>query len=116
MSRLLVVARPSIAVGFHLAGVQAYAAADIETAREIIEKWLREGEVGLLAIDDGLLDQMDSSYRKHLDAAPNLPYVAIPGGAGSGLATSRRQRIADAIRLAVGIHITFHQEEPEKDS
>ena len=55
MSRLLVVTRPALVHGFELAGVDAYGVEDVESAQELIESWLITGEIGLLAIDDGLL-------------------------------------------------------------
>jgi len=113
MSRLLVVTRSSLVPGFHLAGVDAYGAEDVETAQETIETWLETGEVGLLAIDDGLLERMDPALIKRLETAEQLPYLAIPGGKSLGPEATRRRRIAEIIRRAIGFHITFKGEEDE---
>jgi vacuolar-type H+-ATPase subunit F/Vma7 len=107
MSRLLIVTRPAFLTGFQLAGVDAYGAEDAETAQELIEAWLEAGEVGLLAIDDGLLERIDASLLKRLDASEHLLYLAIPGGQSLGPEASRRHRVAEMIRQAVGFHITF---------
>ena len=40
MSRLFIVTEPELAAGFQLAGVEAFAAADPSSARELIEKWI----------------------------------------------------------------------------
>lgn len=114
MSRLLVVTRPTLVPGFRLASVNAYGAEDVETAQELIDGWLKAGEVGLLAIDDGLLEHMDPSFVKHLEASEKLPYLAIPGGGPLGTEVSRRHRIADMIRRAIGFHITFKGEDTEE--
>jgi vacuolar-type H+-ATPase subunit F/Vma7 len=114
MSQLFIVTRPSLVTGFHLAGVDAYGAEDVESAQELIDKWLNAGEVGLLAIDDGLLARMDKAFLRRLDAYENLPYLAIPGGQPLGLEASRRHRIAALIRRAIGFHITFKGEEEER--
>jgi len=114
MSRLLVVTRPSLVPGFRLAGVDAYGAEDVEAAQELIEGWLKAGEAGLLAIDDGLMEYMDPSFVKQLGASEKLPYLTIPGGGSLGLEISRRQRIAEMIRRAIGFHITFKGEDTEE--
>jgi vacuolar-type H+-ATPase subunit F/Vma7 len=113
MSQLFVITRPSLVTGFHLAGVDAYGAEDVESAQELINKWLNAGEVGLLAIDDGLLTRMDKAFLRRLDAYENLPYLAVPGGQPLEPEASRRHRIATLIRRAIGFHITFKGEEEE---
>jgi vacuolar-type H+-ATPase subunit F/Vma7 len=100
-------------LGFQLAGVKAHAAEDVEIAQELIENWLDTGEVGLLAIDDGLLALMEESFLKRLEASDKLPYMDIPGGRQLGPEASRRYRIAEMIRRAIGFHITFKGEDGE---
>lgn len=107
MSRLLVVTRPSLVPGFQLAGVEAYGAQDVETAQELISLWLDTGEAGLLAIDDGLLENMDSVFLKRLSSSNTLLHLSIPGGQPLGRMASRKYRIAQTIRRAVGFQITF---------
>lgn len=114
MSRLLVVTRPALVPGFRLAGVDAFGAADVETAQELIDGWLHAGEAGLLAIDDGLMEQMDPAFIKRLEDSEKLPYLAIPGGGPLGPEGTRRHRISEMIRRAIGFHITFKGEEPEE--
>ena len=111
MSQLFVVTRPALVSGFQLAGVDAHGAEDIETAQELIAKWLDTGEEGLLAIDDGLLDRMDTNFLKRLSASERLLYLAIPGGKPLGPEASQRHRITALIRKAIGFHITFKGEE-----
>jgi len=113
MSQLFILTRPSLVTGFQLAGIDAYGAEDVETAQEMIAGWLNAGEVGLLAIDDGLLARMDGDFLKRLDASENLPYLAIPGGQPLGPEASQKHRIAAMIRRAIGFHITFKGEEEE---
>jgi vacuolar-type H+-ATPase subunit F/Vma7 len=113
MSRLLVLTRPTLVHGFHLAGVDAYAAEDAEAAQELIEGWLESSEEGLLAIDENLLSRIEPGLRMRLGAAAHLPHLAIPSTGESGPGVSRRRRIADTIRRAIGFHITFKGEETE---
>ena len=113
MSRLLIITRPAYVSGFRLAGVDVFGVADVEAAEELIQEWLRAGETGLLAIDEGILERMDPRVIKQLRAAEQLPYLAIPGGEPLGLEASRRARIAGMIRRAIGFHITFKGEESQ---
>ena len=114
MSRLLVVTRPALVPGFRLAGVDAYGMADVEAAEELIDSWLKADEVGLLAIDDGLLEHMNLSLIKRLDVSEKLPYLAIPGGGPLGSEFSRRHHVTEMIRRAIGFHITFKGEDTEE--
>lgn len=111
MSQFFVVTRPGLVPGFQLAGVDAYGVEDVETAQELIEKWLIAGEVGVLAIDDGLLAHMAEAFLKRLASSENLLYLAIPGGGALGSELSQRHHIATLIRRAIGFHITFKGEE-----
>jgi vacuolar-type H+-ATPase subunit F/Vma7 len=113
MGRLLVLTRPDQVIGFHLAGVDAYAAEDIESAQEMIESWIAAGEEGLLAIDDGLLERMDPAFIKRMSSLERLPFLVIPGGESLGPEASRKYRIAEMIRRAIGVHITFKGEGEE---
>lgn len=113
MSRLLIITRPAFVSGFRLAGVDVFGADDVETAEELIQEWLRAGETGLLAIDEGILERMDPRVVKQLRAAEQLPYLAIPGGKPLGPEASRRVRIAGMLRRAIGFHITFKGEKIE---
>jgi len=112
LSRLLVLTRSNLLPGFQLAGVDAYGVGDVETAQELIETWLKVGEVGLLAIDEGWLEIIASSLVKRLEDSEKLLYLAIPGGGPLGSEVSRSHRITEMIRRAIGFHITFKGEEP----
>lgn len=116
MNRLFVVTRPGLALGFHLAGVDAYSVSDIESAQALVGGWLDTGETGLLAIDDGLLMGMSADFIERLNAARELPYLIIPGGDPSELAASRQQRIGEMIQRAVGVHVTFKSKKTEGES
>ena len=114
MSRLLVVTRPNLVSGFRLAGVDAHGVANIEDAENLIESWLKAEEVGLLAIDDGLMEIMELSVKKRLEGSEKLPYLTIPGGGSLGSEVSRRHHITEMIRRAIGFHITFKGEDTEE--
>lgn len=110
MSRLLIVARPSLVPGFQLAGVDATAVDDAAAARRLISRWLDDEMTGLLAVDEGFLHQFDNAFRRRMDAAAQLPYLALPSGEPLPEGVSTRQLIAEMLRKAVGFHITFEEE------
>jgi vacuolar-type H+-ATPase subunit F/Vma7 len=114
MSRLLVITRPTLVSGFRLAGVDAYGVENIEDAENLIDNWLKADEVGLLAIDDGLMEVMALSVKKRLEEYEKLPYITIPGGGSLGTGFSRRHHITEMIRRAIGFHITFKGEDTEE--
>ena len=107
MTQLFVITRPALTTGFQLAGVDAYGMDDVESAQELIQKWIVAGEGGLLAIDDGLFARMDEAFLKRLESAEQLPYIVIPGGKPLGEEASQKSRIAALIHQAIGAHITF---------
>ena len=111
MSRLLIITRPALVPGFELARVDAFGAEDVEMAQELIEKLLESGETGLLAIDDGILAYIDPALIKRLDAAEQLPHLPIPGGQPLGPEATRRYRLAEMIRRAIGFHVVFGGQE-----
>lgn len=113
MSRLFILTREELALGFHLAGIDARGVRDVETAQEIIGNWLDRGEAGLLALDDGLLARMESTFVERLDNTIDLPYIIIPSGEPLGEEFSRQYRITQLIRRTVGIHISFTGGEEE---
>lgn len=114
MSQLFVLTRPALVPGFQLAGVDAHGVEDVESAQELIETWMAAGEVGLLAIDDGLVAHMDATFLKRLASFELLPFIVIPGGKPLGPEASQRYRIATLIRQAIGFHITFKGEEEQE--
>lgn len=114
MSRLLVITHPTVVTGFQLAGVDAHSAEDAYAAQELIEAWLAAGETGLLAIDDDLLAAMDPALIRRLQAAEDLPYLAIPGNVPPGTQGTRQHYIAEMVRRTTGFHITFKGEPAEK--
>ncbi len=107
MSRLLVITRPDLVLGFQLAGVDAFAAEDGEAAGVLVAEWLDAREAGLLAIDERLLSSLKHGVRERLESSDHLLYLAIPSGERVSERRSRQQQIAQMIRRAIGVHITF---------
>jgi len=115
MSHLLVITCPELLPGFQLAGVEAHGVEDARAAQELIGPWLDERKAGLLAIDDGILKDMEPTFIERLEAADHLPFLSIPGCEPVDPGTTRKQRIAEMIRRATGFQITFKGESSEVD-
>lgn len=107
MSRLRAIVRPHLVSGFHLAGVEAHGAEDIEAAAELLAMWLDEGEACLVAIDEALADRLDPAIVNRLHASDRVFHIPIPGGGASDYAVTRGARIARMIRHSIGVRITF---------
>jgi vacuolar-type H+-ATPase subunit F/Vma7 len=107
MSRLLFVTRPSLLPGFQLAGVEAFAADDPQEAQSLLGDWIEEGETALVGIDAELLEQLEPAFRRRLDAAEHLPYLALPPPYPRATEEIGRQHISNVIREAIGVRITF---------
>lgn len=116
MSSLLILTRPSLVSGFHLAGVEAWAPEDVEAAQELLNGWLENNQENLLAIDDGLFDQLNTNLVKRLEESQTLHYIVIPGGKPLGAEASRWHRVAELIRHAIGFHITFKGKAGEEEA
>ena len=106
MSSLVIIARPSIIPGFHLAGIEAVPVANVAEARVALERRLLQGTGGLLAIDEEFLAAFDPAFRRRLDDSPLL-FLPLPTGEPLPPETSSRARIAALIRQAIGFHMTF---------
>lgn len=113
MSRLLVVTRPELLSGFALAGVEVFPAPDVESAVDFINELLSRDEACLLAIDDGLLEKMDPTFIRRLEASEQMPFLAIPGGQGAEEVLFRRRRISELTRRTIGFHSIFKTEKEE---
>ncbi len=107
MSRLIIITQPETVSGFHLAGIDAFAAASAPKAQSQIEKWLAAGEQGLLAVDETLFADFDPAFQNRLSSSDQLPVIVLPSGRPAGPEITGRQHIADLIREAIGFHITF---------
>jgi len=111
MSRLFILTRPQLACGFQLAGADSFGAEDIEAAQDYVATLLDNEEVGLLAIDDGLLARMDGAIVKRLAQSETLYHIVIPGGEPLEGEFSREARIAELIRRTIGVHISLKKTE-----
>jgi V/A-type H+-transporting ATPase subunit F len=107
MSRLVVLTDSETALGFQLTGVEVIRADDFESARAQLLELMRDANVGLIAVNAALLEQLDELTRRRIEASYKPVVVSLPAaGPAMGL-PSRREYLAALIRRAIGFQITF---------
>lgn len=106
MSRLCVIASPSLADGFRLAGVEVHPAETAELARAALLSLVRDEDVGMVAIESEFYDTLDARTKSRLDDLYRPVVIAIP--APTKLAPSQRRAhlVSELINRAIGIRIT----------
>lgn len=114
MAQLVVIARPSVAPGYQLAGVKTYAAQDAKAALKLVEKVLVGGETSLLAIDEAFLDAFPDDYQQTLREHPDCLVIGLPSGERAELGVSRRERLAEGVRRAIGFQLPALGEEGQE--
>jgi vacuolar-type H+-ATPase subunit F/Vma7 len=107
MAQLTVIVRPELAPGFWLAGVETYAASSPEEAHRHLLALLDGEEAGLIALDQGFLDALDAATRWRLESSYRPVVIGIPEGRADGDMALRRLHLAELIRRAIGVRISF---------
>ncbi len=110
MAKLTIITHPALAPGFRLAGVQVVASANPASARNALLRLLDEGEAGVIALDAAYLGALDYATARRIQELVKPVVVALPAGADVLPEQRRSRQIADLIRRAIGIRITFHEE------
>ena len=109
MSRFIVLTQPELVNGFLLSGVETYAVEHVDLAESKISGWLKETQPTLLAIDEEIYTNIRTSLRRRIDQTQNLFLMAIPKTIYQPSHEKWEQQIADRIRQAIGVHITFKE-------
>ncbi len=111
MARLTVITNPRLAPGFRLAGVEVIAAESRESANTALVRLLNEGDAGIIAIDAPFLSALDYATARRIEEIVKPVVVSLPVGADVLPEQRRSRQIAELIRRAIGIRITFRDEE-----
>jgi vacuolar-type H+-ATPase subunit F/Vma7 len=107
MAQLTVITHPDLAPGFQLAGVKTYLAENAEIARHQLVELLDEGEAGVIAIDQPYLASLDPKTRRRIEEGYRPVVIGLPTGHAGTAEASRRRQLAELIRRAIGVRITF---------
>lgn len=113
MAKLTVITHPSLAPGFRLAGVEVLAAENGERARDALVRLLDEGEAGIIALDAPYLASLDYATARRIDQMVKPVVVSLPVGADVLPEHRRSRQIAELIRRAIGIRMTFREGDAE---
>ncbi len=109
MAKLTVITNPALAPGFRLAGVEVIAAESQERARNALVRLLDEGEAGIIAIDAPYFSTLDYATARRVEELVKPVVVSLPVGAELLPEQRRSRQIAELIRRAIGIRMTFRE-------
>lgn len=107
MAQLIVITNPDLAPGFQLAGVTTFVAEDAEAARRRLIELLDEGEAGVIALDEPYLGALDLRTQRRIQQGYRPVVIGLPTGHVEMPEARRRRQIAELIRRAIGVRITF---------
>lgn len=110
MTHMIIITKPDMADGFRLTGVDVRAVDSAQDASQIIHDLLSGKEAVILAIDDGLLGQLDPTLIKQVYKSDKTFLVTMPEGPMRMGEIKRMDRIYDMIRHATGVQIKFKGE------
>jgi vacuolar-type H+-ATPase subunit F/Vma7 len=111
MAKLAVITDPTLAPGFRLAGVEVHVTSTVEEAKQRIFALMREGEMGIIAINASYLSAFDEPTRRRMEESSGPVVVALPAGMAVAAEERRSRLIAELVRRAIGFRITFRGEE-----
>lgn len=109
MAKLTVITNPILASGFRLAGVEVVPAENRDKANSELVRLLDEGEAGIIAIDAPYFSALDYSTARRIEQMVKPVVVSLPMGADVLPEQRRSHQIAELIRRAIGIRMTFHE-------
>ncbi len=109
MAKLTIITNPTLAPGFRLAGVEVIAAESQDSARRALVRLLDEGEAGIIAIDTPYLNGLDFNTARRIEELVKPVVVSLPIGAAVLPEERRSRQIAELIRRAIGIRMTFRE-------
>lgn len=110
MTHMIIITKPEMADGFRLTGVDVRAVESAQDASQIIHGLISGKEAVILAIDDGLLGQLDPILIKQIYRSDKTFLVTMPEGPMRVGEITHMNRIYDMIRHATGVQIKFKGE------
>lgn len=110
MTQMIILTRPEMAEGFQLSGVDVRPVENKQVASDIINTLLQGKEPVILAVDDGIFEQLDSSLIRQVHKSEKTLLVTIPEGPMRVGELKRMDRVYEMIRHATGVRIRFKGE------
>ncbi len=112
MAKLTVITNPSLAPGFRLAGVDVVIAENGTSARDVLSRLIDEGEAGIIALDAPYFSALDPATAHRIEELVKPVVVSLPIGTETLPEQRRSRQIAELIRRAIGIRMTFREQDP----
>lgn len=99
---IAVIADNATCLGFRLAGVQQAFAAEGKQAEKKLEEMLEKESIGIIIINEKLLDKMDFRLKKKLDRKAKPVVITVPDKKGGEAETESLKAL---IKRAIGIEL-----------
>lgn len=100
---IVVLGNSAMCTGFSLAGVQRlYPVATPADGEQMLAQLLASSDVGIVIVEEALLEQVDWRLRRRIEAAAKPVVVAIPGRAGPA---EQAESLAKLVKRALGFDI-----------
>lgn len=110
MTHMIIITSPEMADGYSLSGVDVRPVHDVHDAAKIFTSLLCGREPVVLAIDDGIFNQLDHVLIKQVHKSDKILLVTMPEGPMRVGEIKRMDLVYDMIRHATGIRIKFKGE------
>ncbi|MFH1095867.1 MAG: V-type ATP synthase subunit F [Candidatus Micrarchaeota archaeon] len=113
-NRVAVVGESALLTGFKLAGVERlYLASGAADAEAALGALMEDATVGIIVIDEGLLEACDWRLKRKVEAAAKPVVVSVPGKGGP---MEQTESLSKLIKRALGFDIMNKKDakEPEK--
>ncbi len=101
---LVVIASPGSSVGFELAGVSVFEAADGSEAARQLDRILSGEDVGVVMIDESLYGALPDETRRNLQRSAVPVVIPVPGPDWTKESTAH-EYIVQILRRAIGYRV-----------
>jgi V/A-type H+-transporting ATPase subunit F len=106
MHRFVVVTDSESAIGFRLAGVDAFEASGAQEAKGLIQSLIGKGDTGIIAISEDILSSLDEKYRDRLERLRKPIIIPMPSRS-KGM--DKKGYIERLLRKAIGYNIVMRR-------
>jgi vacuolar-type H+-ATPase subunit F/Vma7 len=105
MTTVRVVATPAAAAGFALAGVPVTQVAEVHAGPAAIAALLDRTDVGVLLVEQGLLDALSDAERHDVMDRPSPVVVPFPGPEWGARLSPAEAYVLELLRRAIGYRV-----------
>ncbi len=105
MTGLRVIGGPAACTGFSLAGLPTTEASDAVHGAALLQAFADRSDVGVLLVEQGLLDAMPDAERQELLARPMPVIVPFPAPAWEERAEGAESYVLELLRRAIGYRV-----------